>query len=125
MIGDEVTCNDTVRLSCVAVSPQTSGLMDASGDDAWFSRGVSVLAGDVDGVCLPVDPVDRVMAQSQCHRVRQRAAAASDDRAPVSAVEASRLHVLEFHVSPVDASLCEVECQAVGPVQVRVDQGST
>jgi len=88
-----------------------------------------VLAADVDGVSLPVSPVDRVVAECQRDGVRQRAAAtaaaAGDDHSPVSAVQPRRLDVPQLDVGPVDAPLGDVERQTVGPVQVGVDDRTT
>ena len=78
----------------------------------------SVLVARVDGLGLPVGPVQEVVEERQREGVGQRA---DDDLASVGPVELAAVDEAELGVGPVDARLVVVEGEAVGPVDVVPD----
>lgn len=79
--------------------------------------GARGLVGSVDGLGLPVGPVDIVLKQGQGEDVWDILA---QHDVTVGAIQAGKLNVVLTGVSPVDALGDIVQCQAVGPRDLGV-----
>ena len=90
-------------------------------DDLAVTSGV--LVARVDGLGLPVGPVQEVVEERQCEGVGQ---GSDDDLASIGPVKLATVDEAELGVGPVDAGLAIVEGEAVGPVDVvSNDDGAT